>query len=88
MARFRHLYDPQCAFGGYSYEATTDGEVVHIKVRTPRSNSFKIVKRISRERWDAYADKYGLNDPYYWNDPAPIARLADSDDDDHQFDYW
>lgn len=87
MARFRHLYDPQCAFNGYSYEATTDGDVVHIKVMAPGSNSFKIVKRISKERWDAFADKYSLNDPYCWNNPAPIARLANSDDDDPRFDY-
>lgn len=86
MSKFKHMYQPHSSYGGYSYEATTDGKVVHIKVMSPLSNSFRIAKRISKESWDAFVEEYDLNGGNRTN-PALISGLAHADENSRYYAY-
>jgi hypothetical protein len=81
MANFKHIYDPACAFGGYEYYTTTNGETAHIHERKPASSNFRIVQRLSKAAWDKFADDYDLHDGNRTN-PALISRLASATADD------
>lgn len=85
MANFKHIYDPACAFGGYEYYATTDGETMHIHECKPASNNIYIVQRLSKAEWDKFADGHDLNDGNSTN-PALISALASASvEDDSPF---
>lgn len=77
--RFETLYDPCSAFGGHEYHATTNGETVHIKHKAPHSNTFRIKHRMTKDAWDTFAEKHGLDDRNR-NNPAIIASLCEQDD--------
>lgn len=75
MARFKYIYDPQCAYGGHEFYATTDGETVHIKHRKPYARRFRIVNRMTKSSWDEFVAEHDLYNSNRTN-PAYIARLA------------
>ena len=73
------IFRNESAFGGFECEVTADETVAHIKVRSPHSNNFKIVRKISRKEFDQFAAESGLFDMYDKN-PAKIFRLVDNEE--------
>jgi hypothetical protein len=75
MARFKYIYDPQSAYGGHEFHATTDSVTVLIKHRKPYAQHFRIVNRMTKSCWDEFVAEHDLYNSNHTN-PAYIARLA------------
>jgi hypothetical protein len=63
MKKYTTIFWPGVAFGGYSYQVTSNGAKCHIQMKTPRSRNYRTVLTISRAEWEALVETYGLNDP-------------------------
>ena len=75
--KFKTIYDPNAAFGGWEYKAVSDGEVVKIMERSPSASRFIAKQQLSPEQWDGFVNRNGLDDPYEnMTNPAIISRLA------------
>lgn len=62
---WRIIYDPNCAYGGHSCHATSDGKMVHIKhCNQNKYSTFKIIAKLTMKEWDYFVEKTDLYNPY------------------------
>jgi hypothetical protein len=67
---------PITSFGGWQYDATSDGVTVHIREMTPRSSSYVIRAKMPASEFYAHLLERGYND--CTGDPAVFSRLCAS----------
>lgn len=60
MKAFRTIKSYNSCFGEYEYRATSNGSIVHIQERSPKSKSWRIIYRMPAKEFYRIAEVLGL----------------------------
>lgn len=84
--RFKAIYYPNSAFGGWEFRATSNGIIVNVQAKAPLTNYYRTLRVVSRETWNEFA-KENLYDPAESGDPSIISRFSNPNYQEYE-DYY
>ena len=77
MKAFRTIKSYNSCFGEYAYRATSNDSEVHIQEKSPRSKTWKIIRKMPEGEFYELAEELGIYD-FDRDNPAKLLKIVKS----------